>query len=95
MDKWLKIAIIAGIIVIAGSVLYYFVFYIPEQRRDQEAKLDTCLVDAEATKNARWNGDCERQGREEECPLSSEKVESYYGRYEDDRDACFKRYSPN
>jgi len=94
-NKSLKIAIIAGIIIIAGSVLYYFVYYLPKERRADQLNLDTCLIDAKTSKSERWDKNCEAKGKEKEC-LQTENVAVYLAEaYQADRDACFKQFSPN
>jgi predicted Holliday junction resolvase-like endonuclease len=106
MKKALMIIAIIGIIVIAGSVLYYFVFYKPgleksqvnlqEQKLQQDIKQQTA-EDQKKQENKIKCDECLKEAedylaKKKEQELTHEQAEFIWQIYQDKLADCYKRY---
>jgi hypothetical protein len=103
MDKSLRNAIIAGIIIIALSVGYYLVIFLPkkeamriEQQSKQKELQQVCLTEAKNKKDERFKSYCRLDNREIGsdgfCLLSKARVDYINASEKENNDLCFKKY---
>jgi hypothetical protein len=99
---------IAGLI-IALSIGYYFVIYIPQKDRlkEESAKqlqqqveanrvlLNNCLISAEVRGSNFWDSECEGKGLKEDCRLPTYNADRVDNHIKDDKNECFKKYPQN
>ena len=94
MDKAFKIVSIIAILIVAFSVFYYLVIFIPQKERARELKLEDCLNRAEKLYSPEEVDElleiCNKSTDPYRCGLSLEE-EIKEGRKEA-KDECFKKY---
>ncbi len=106
----MKLVGIAAIIV-ALAVGYYFVIYLPEKDKAQEAAaqqaaqkaqqkiaLDACLSSADTTYTTNWNSACKSNGLDKKtdgCTLPADNANEINNSRTQARDDCFKEFPQN
>ena len=101
-NKWIKLSIVAGVLLISFSIFYYLVIFIPQKERDkleysrqQELKLQSCLADVYVTYRDMWARDCKEYGidnKDEGCSLPSGISENLNKYHKEQQEECYKVY---
>jgi len=98
LDKAVKISVIAGVLVVALSIAYYLVLYIPKQAQQQaqqkQANADNlagCLATEKGDVSKEYEGisKLNREGKNIDVEAQFAKVDKYY---ESRKADCFKKY---
>ena len=96
-------------LIVALSIGYYFVIYLPQKDRlkeesikqsQQQAEankmlLNRCLVSAETRGSEFWDSECESQGLKKDCRLPTYNADRVDSHIKDNKNECFKRYPQN
>jgi hypothetical protein len=99
LDKITK----ASIILIALSISYYLVIFLPHKEKEiietsekhiveNKKALDSCLKSSRNKHQTNWNNTCLGSGQSLECGLPDSKSQRLEKIYTEDKDNCFKRY---
>lgn len=81
------------------SIIYYFAFFAPQQRKaelayqkDRDTKLAACLVGAEDKYNGAWKQECSAYGYREGCRLPLDVANRIDGKRQFDKESCLEQY---
>lgn len=104
-----KNAIAASFIVVALSVAYYFVVFLPQKDREQlkiqaeqqdksrtnKILLNSCLDLARQQEQKFWASECEAKGLKDDCLLPQYNANRADSYEKELKDECFKKYPQN
>ncbi len=93
-------------LIVALSIGYYFVIYLPQKDRlkEESAKqlqqqieankmlLNNCLVSAETWGSEFWASECKSQGLKKDCRLPTDFADRVDSKVKGNKDECFKKY---
>jgi uncharacterized membrane protein YciS (DUF1049 family) len=108
-EHWFRLGILLAWLIIAGSVCYYFVIYIPNKNEQESSdksaqasvqadSLQECLDTAQDNARKVYFNYCITSGEysnPQDCPYQLPIGGTMLTAYEADRDACFKQYPQN
>lgn len=103
LDRAVKISIIIGALLLASSIAYYLVIFLPQKERtmleqwsQQQVKnkslLANCLDNASKVHENNWNDACASRGAGERCGLPTNVSSRIDKSHEGDKDDCFRKY---
>ena len=103
LDKAVKLGLIVGALLVALSVAYYLVIFLPQKeriaqdRQDQQRSqnkvfLANCLDGAAKLHEQNWNEACASRGDGDRCGLPSNTSSRIDKSYESSKDDCFKKF---
>lgn len=93
LNRLLKIVIIFAILAICLSIVYYFLIFIPQREKREEARLSVCLSMTDLSYSADWKANCRLEGKSEDCDnLLSYHAEALEKARQNAKDNCFKQY---
>lgn len=94
-----KLVLLSAVLIVAFSVFYYLMIFIPEKERREEAEqtlrwtnLNACLTATSDDYMAMWNQFCKDLGLGEDCILPFNLSDRCDEHYKEHRDECFKLY---
>ena len=86
-------------LIIALSIGYYFVIFLPQKEEGKKADsnrnkalLDICLSTTETDYFDYWNKLCEKEKLEDDCGLSKYSADIANEFKKDSKEECFKKY---
>ena len=93
MRKYFYITVILCLIIITGSVFYYFVIYPPKLEKERITSLDKCREEYVSSYLKVWDRECKRQGLKEGCKdLPSDVVDAITNAQKQDFNFCIAKY---
>lgn len=92
LDKAVKVSIAVGIMIVALSIAYYMVIFLPQKTKRSAALLESCLHSADEVKFKDWNRACALQKLDNECSLPVVLSDNVNEEFENNRDMCFRKY---
>jgi predicted membrane protein len=103
MDKQMKTFIIVGILIVAFSVFYYYVIFLPRYQEKERLrkvaielsnreKLEICLNDTSNKIKEEWNKECKHFGRKDGCKLPASIIKSFDDYFNRSKEECYRLY---
>ena len=95
----LKACAAIAVMLIAASVFYYLVIFLPREREAglrrealDKAMIELCLEEVYELYKHRWEDSCLERGKAPDCSLSRSVAEEYQRALDRARDLCLRKY---
>jgi hypothetical protein len=71
MDKWVKLSIVAGVLMAGFGVFYHFVVFLPSLEREKKAAYAVCMQKARSNYDESWAAECRTMAERKKLDLQN------------------------